>query len=287
MLKTKFLISFIVAITILVAQIGTVFAAPALRGPAPIPGIVQSIALETDVNTGITTVLVTMLGENDLSQTTRVSLETAIRLGLVTLNADGNPVIHNMALGQTIEVDPATVIPDEEVHQHPIGRALATFFSGITGLNYDQIMATHNKGTGFGVIAQALWLTMRFEGDSEVFLAILDAKETGDYSAFILDDGTAPKNWGQLRKVILDGSKNGNLGIVMSNKDKNKDKNNGSNDNTDGNGVEKNNGNGNGNNDGNGNGSNQEKDKDKDNNGNGDNGNDQNKDKDKNKDNKK
>ena len=41
---------------------------------------------------------------------------------------------------------------------------------------------------------------------SQNFSAILDAKETGDYSAFILDDSTTPKNWGQLRKAILDSS---------------------------------------------------------------------------------
>jgi len=37
---------------------------------------------------------------------------------------------------------------------------------------------------------------------SQNFSAILDAKETGEYSAFILDDNsTTPKNWGQLRKL--------------------------------------------------------------------------------------
>lgn len=224
MLKTKFLISLIVTMTILVAQVGAVSAAPALQGPDPITGAVQSITVEIDINTGITTVLVTVFGENDLSQTARVSLETAITLGLVTLDGDGKPVINHITLGQPIEVDPATMIPDQEVDQHPIGSALATFFSDITGLNYNQIMAAHKKGTGFGVIAQALWLTMKFEGDSEVFLAILDAKETGDYSAFILDDGTTPKNWGQLRKAILDSSdKKDNPGIMMSNKDKEKE----------------------------------------------------------------
>jgi len=159
-------------------------------------------------------------------------------------------------VGNSIEVEPTTVILDEEVDQHPIGSGLATFFSDITGLNYDQIMAAHNKGAGFGVISQALWLTMKFEGDSEIFLAILNAKETGDYSAFIFDEGTAPKNSEQLRKAILDSSnRKDNPGIVMTNKDKeddnrnnhdkekNKDKDNNGNDN----GKKNDNGNGNGN----------------------------------------
>jgi hypothetical protein len=277
MLKTKFLIGLLVTITMLVAQFGAVFAAPVLQEPSPIKGIVQSITLETDINTGITTVLVTVSGEDDLSPTVRVTQETAISLGLVTRNADGNPLINTMALGELIEVEPTTVIPNKEVDKHPIGSALATFFSGITGLTYDQIMTVHNKGTGFGMIAQALWLTMKFEGDSEIFLAILDAKQTGDYSAFILDGGTTPKNWEQLRKAILDRGKNGNLGIVMSNQDKNKDKNSNTNEN----------GNSGQNNSGNGNGNNQEKDRDKDNNGGGNNRNDQNKDEGQNKDKKK
>jgi len=273
MLKIKLLIRLLLTITILVAQVGTVFAAPTLQESSPITGIVQGITLETDVNTGITTVLVTVLDEHDLSQTARVSQETAIMLGLVTLDADRNPVINNSVLGQLIEVELETVIQEEEADQHPVGSALATFFSDIAGLGYDQIMAAHNKGTGFGVIAQALWLTMKFDGDSEIFLAILEAKETGDYSAFVLDDGTTPENWGQLRKAILDSSgKKDSAGIVISNKDKNKNKNNNTNNNGNGNGVENNNGN-------NGNGNNQEKDKD--NNGNG-NGQDKDKNKDKN-----
>jgi len=183
--------------TILVAQFSTVFAALVLQESSPIKGIVQSITLETDVNTGITTVLVTVSGADDWSPTVKISEKTAITLGLVTRNADGNPMINTMALGELIEVEPATVIPNKEVDKHPVGSALATFFSGITGLTYDQIMVAHNKGTGFGVIAQALWLTMRFEGNSEVFLAILDARQTSNYSAFTLDDGATELHHGK------------------------------------------------------------------------------------------
>jgi hypothetical protein len=262
MLKTKSLISFVLTTTILIAQVGAVFAAPAFQESGLIAGTVQSITLKADINTGITTVLVTVLNKNDLSQTARINLEAAIPLGLVTLNSDGNPVINNMALGQSIEVDPAIVIPDEEPERHPIGSALATFFSKITGLDYDKIMGAHDKGLGFGVIAQALWLTMKFDGDSEVFLAILDAKETGDYSAFVLDDGTIPKNWGQLRKAILDSSdKKGSLGIVISNKEKAKKNDNRNNQAKEENKDKINNGNDNGKKNGNGNGNGNGQDK--------------------------
>jgi hypothetical protein len=224
MLKTKFLITLIMTMSMLASQAGAALAASALQGPAPITGIVQRITVETDINTGITTVVVAMMDQNDVAEIIRISEETAITLGLVTLDGDGKPIINRRALGQSIEVDPTTVIPNDETNQHPVGSALASFFSDIAGLDYDQIMRAHDKGVGFGVIAQALWLTMKFEGDSDVFQAILDAKETGDYSAFILDDGSTPKNWGELRKAILEGSdKKEKPGLVMSNKDKEND----------------------------------------------------------------
>lgn len=254
MLKTKFLIALLLTMSMLASQAGTILAASALQGPIPITGIVQRITVETDINTGLTTVLVAMMDQNDVSETTRISEETAITLGLVTLDGDGKPIINRKALGQSIEVDPTTVISNDEANQHPVGNALASFFSDIAGLDYDQIMRAHDKGVGFGVIAQALWLTMKFEGDAKVFLAILDAKETGDYSAFILDDESTPKNWGELRKAILEGSdKKEKPGLVMSNKDqendnrsnpvKEKDKDNNGQDN----GNKNDNGNGNGN----------------------------------------
>ena len=243
-----------VAIMVMAAQVGTVFAAPAREEPAPIAGTVQSITLETNSSTGIATVQVTAVDTNKVTQTVRINLETAIELGLVTLDSDGNPVINEQALGQSIEIDPTAVIPEEEVVQHPVGSALAIFFSDILGIDYETIMTSHEDGFGFGVIAQALWLTKKLDGNSEVFTAILEAKETGDYSVFILPDGTTPKNWGQLRKAILSSEKD-SLGVVMSEKhDKNETGNENGNGNANGNGNEK---------------PKDNKDKDKENNGNG------------------
>ena len=168
MLKTKPLISLVLAITVLVAQAGAVLAAPALQDPAPITGTIQSITLGTDTTTGITIVLVNLLDVSGSLQTVRVSLETAITLGLVVLASDGSPVLNDLALGW-IEISPAIVLPDEEADQHPIGSALATFFSDIAGIDYGTIMAAHDQGFGFGVIAQALWLTTKLEGDADIF----------------------------------------------------------------------------------------------------------------------
>jgi len=116
---------------------------------------------------------------------------------------------------------PAVLVVEEA--QNPAGAALASYFADIT--DYETIMNAYNGEfdfgeCGFGVIAQALWLTRKMGGNSDTFLAVLLAKQTGDYSAFIFEDGTAvPENWGQFRKLVLDGDKKANLGVVMSQKD--------------------------------------------------------------------
>lgn len=245
MSKTNFLISLVLAVSVLVGQVGGVYAAPALQDSAPISGIVQSITLETDPNTGITTVMVEVTGTGQVTpQEVRLSQTTAEKLGLVIPDGDGNPVINKSTLGQPIEITRAMVIPAQEVDRHPIGNALETFFSDIKGIDYSIIMDAHEAGVGFGVIAQALWLTRQVHGDAKTFSALLSAKQNNDYTNLpfvILDEnGTpvTPENWGQLRKIIANGNK---ISKVASNqntvndqnkakgKDKSKDKNKGNN----------------------------------------------------------
>ena len=250
--KMNFFVSLLLAISLLLIQVGRVFAAPALQADTPVGGTVQSITLETDPTTGVITVIMTLMDENQLSQSARVSLESAITLGLVALDGDGNAMINELALGQPLEVDPAFLIPDVEEEQHPVGNALATFFSDIAGLDYEAIMTAHDEGMGFGVIAQALWLTTKLEGNAEIFQSILLAKQTGDYSAFTVD-GTTPSNWGQLKKAILNTDKKNGVGAVMSTPRNNEN----------GNGNDKNKDN-NRNENGNGKGNNGDKDKNKD-----------------------
>jgi hypothetical protein len=254
MSRMKLLLGIVLTIIFSMAQVGGALAA---QQAAPISGTVQTITLESDPTTGVVTVIVDLMDSNDVSQTVRVSQETAIELGLVLLDGDGNPTINELALGEPVEIDPTTVIPDQQEPQHPVGSALATFFSDIEGMDYDTIMAAHEDGVGFGVIAQALWVTSELEGDSGLFQDLLYAKQHNDYSAFsdFTEDKTTPKSWGQLRKVLLNKK---SLGIVMSNhdnngtnanengnnknKDKNKDKNshaNGNNNNGNGNGPNK------------------------------------------------
>ena len=242
--KSKIFVAFILTFVILISQFGVVFATPASKITL-LTGTVQSITLETDTNTGVTTVLVTVLDENNASQIVRINVKNATKLGLITNDENGTPAINPSALGKTIQIDPKAALADNGVNQNPVADALATFFSGTT--DYETIMQAHNEGFGYGVIAQALWLTDKLKGTSADFLAILNAKETGDFSAFILQDGSTPTNWGQFKKAVLDGDKIGNLGVVMApNHNKNGNGHNGNNNHPGSNHGNGNNGNGNG-----------------------------------------
>jgi hypothetical protein len=219
MTRTKAIYSILLATALLATQIMTVSAAPAKQDTVPITGTVQSVTLETDSATGTTIVVVILTDEAGATQTIRLSLADATALGL--LNEDGS--INPDATGTSIEIDPALVIPEpleepEEEMQHPVGSAIADFFSGLLGVDYETIMGYHDEGVGFGVIAQALWMTKALGGDSETFSAILEAKQDHDYSAITLPDGSTPQNWGQFRKAVMhdrDKAKE-NLGAIMS-----------------------------------------------------------------------
>jgi hypothetical protein len=160
-------------------------------------------------------VLVTVLDAAGETQTVRLSLETAMVLGLVTLDPlTQEAVVDESQIGQTVEIDPATVIPEEEPVEedvHPIAWLLAEFF----GEDPSVVEGYHEDGFGFGVIAQALWMSETIGGDASAAGLILQAKETGDFSAFTLEDGTIPSNWGQFKKAVL-GKEKKNLGVIVS-----------------------------------------------------------------------
>jgi hypothetical protein len=249
------------AISLLGIQTGGVFAASALQTFPALKGTIQSITLETYSTTGMTIISVTVMDQDQLFQTVRIGEKAAKDLGLVIFDGDGKLIINDSALGQQVEIPPELVLPDKDENRHPVGNALATFFSNVPGLNYDTIMLAHNDGVRFRVIARALWLTTKLEGNVEVFHALLLARETGDYRAFTLEDGTVPQNWGELQRALLDGKKPENLGGIMSNQnsgnvntpEKNKEKDNNKDKNKE---KEKDNGS-------NGNGNNEDKEKEK------------------------
>ena len=281
-MKRMKIISTIVLATILLAtQIIAVGAAPASQDAPPITGTVESITLETDAETGETTVVVTLTDELGATQTVRLSLVDATTLELLIDDETINPD----AIESPIAIGSALVIPEEtgeeEEDQHPVGSAIADFFSDLLGVDYETVMDYHDEGVGFGVIAQALWMTNALvtDGDTEMtpedwFAAIMYAKQNNEYGEITLPDGSTPQNWGQFRKAVMHDREKSkeNLGAIMSGRA------------DDGQGDEtqtetQNNGNGNnpdkdkGNN-GNNNGNNPDKDK-----GNNGNGNNKNKDK--------
>jgi hypothetical protein len=218
MKKMKIISTIVLATILLATQIIAVGAAPANQDTSLITGIVETITLETDAETGTTTVVVTLTDELGATQTVRLSLVDATTLELLIDDETINPD----AIESPIAIGSALVIPEEtgeeEEDQHPVGSAIADFFSDLLGVDYETVMDYHDEGVGFGVIAQALWMTNALEGDSETFAAILEAKISKDYSGIELEDGSEPENWGQFRKAVMrdrEKSKE-NLGAIMS-----------------------------------------------------------------------
>src|SRR4026209_2211651 len=105
MTKHKFLIRFVLAIVVLISQVGVVFAATTNQVPLII-GTLQSITLETDVTTTVTTVRITILDENNSPQILRLDIKTALALGLITADENGTSAINATALGLTVQIDP-------------------------------------------------------------------------------------------------------------------------------------------------------------------------------------
>ncbi len=205
----KTFVSTVLTLALLAVSVSAVFAQA-----ATITGTVQSITIGTDAN-GATTVAVSLLDGQGATQTVTLSLATATSLGLVTTDLAGVTTVSNTAVGAPVTVNTTDVITASAEKQHPVGSALSDFFSSLTGVDYDTIMSYHNDGMGFGVIAQALWMTKSLDGDATTFAALLDAKKSGDFSNITLADGSTPDNWGDVVKSIKHGD---NLGSVMSGK---------------------------------------------------------------------
>jgi len=214
----KLFTSIFLVLTLLAMTAGTAFAQDATS----ITGTVQTVEIITDATTGESVVVVKLLDETTgTTQTVNITLEAAVTLGLVTTDSTtGESTVTEGAVGTTVEIDPTTVIPEEvttEEAQHPVGSSLSNFFSGLLGVDYEKIMSYHDEGVGFGVIAQALWLSKNLDGGTDTFIALMEAKQSGDYSAITLPDGSTPDNWGD---VVRSHKKGENLGSIMSDKAK-------------------------------------------------------------------
>jgi len=246
MSRAKVFISILMVLILTVLSGASVWAAPRQD---VITGIVDNIKIVTEVdpNTGetITTVLVTLVDESGETQTVRLSLETAASLGLVqvdkdgkpVLDDDGNPIVNKDWIDQPVEIDPNLVLEiiEEEGEQavHPVASALAKFIRDKLGLDddlYETIMGYHEEdGHGFGIIAQAWWMSVALtgEGDAKLLGDILDAKKGHNgFEITLPGNGTTmtttitAKNWGQFRQAVLRSEKVkknlANLGAIMS-----------------------------------------------------------------------
>lgn len=229
MFKLKSIAGILLVVTLLFSQVGIVFAAPALQETTPIIGTVTAISKEVDSN-GVTTVLVTIKDDMGGTQTVRISAQSAVDLGLASYGTSTNELVlvDPTTLTEPVTIEPTAVIVDEEPAEepfNPVAAMLATFFSVDVGT----VNKYHEDGYGFGVIAQAMWISRNVNGDASIAGLILQAKESGNYGDILLSDGTvltmpdgsAPQNWGQFKKALLD--KKNNLGVIVSGKEENED----------------------------------------------------------------
>ncbi len=224
MTKMKVLASVLLALMVLFAQVGSAAAAPQTQdGTITVTGTVTAIGEpQTDAN-GVITVPVTVQDANGVETIVLVSEADAA----------------NLTVGQkdvTVTGTAGDAVPPEEEDVHPISQLLADFFFPDDPTMASMIDSWHNgeftvidedgneqpvdQVFGFGVIAQALWmsqtLNLNSEGaDADIAALILQAKKTGDYSAFTLPGGESPTNWGQFKKALKGNNKH-NLGVIVS-----------------------------------------------------------------------
>jgi len=224
MIKTKLLAGLLLVFMLLAAQVGMAAAAP-LAQNGSITGTIQEITTETDAN-GVTTVLVTLEDDQGIIQTVRISDVTADELGLFDLTTQ-KPVLTQ--IGQPVVINPTTLIPDEEPTQeavHPIAGLLAAFFFPDDPDMASVVDVYHEDGFGFGVIAQALWMSKTITEtaeedatlkDATLAGCILQAKRDGTYDAcFDFGGDPVPTNWGQFKKALRENKEKHNLGTIVS-----------------------------------------------------------------------
>jgi hypothetical protein len=219
MQKYKTFVGFLIALVLVSIQAASVQAA-SFNQTGVITGTIQSISTLTDPS-GNTIVLVTLTDPLGTTQTERLSLDTAITLGLVTKSSDGT-IIVNDVIGQSTTIDTSSVLVDpcksSDGTEQFVGKALANFFCGSIGLDYTTVEGYHTTGFGYGEIAQACFMAQVLGGDAALCGSILAAKKTGDFSSLVLPDGVTPANWGQLKKDVLGQEVKSltNLGAIVS-----------------------------------------------------------------------
>jgi len=245
-MKTKLLISFLVAIMLVALQVGAAAAAPTAQDPTPVVGTVAGVTVLPDGTVDVDV----LLSDGTTHQTVNLTAAQAEAAGLVTVDpVTGDVTVNDGVVGLPFD---SSTLPEEDAcapsdtgetagettggatttgsettgedtgegTTHPVGDALSQFFCGTLGTSYSDIMDFHDEGYGFGVIAQALWAANQLGMDPhDVLLA-----KSGDLDyADLFPAGTenVPTNWGQFRKFVFaevtDDYKH-NLGEIMSGK---------------------------------------------------------------------
>ncbi len=100
-------------------------------------------------------------------------------------------------------ITPTTEITSTTSNTHPVASAIANHFSGVFSTTYEGVMALHEEGLGFGVIAKAYFAAQKLGIDPQV----------------LLDEFAAGTGWGQIMKNhgLHPGQGRGsNLGAIMS-----------------------------------------------------------------------
>jgi hypothetical protein len=211
----KLLLSLVLGLGLVIAQAGTVYAAPPQQDDVSITGTVHGVEVEAGSESDSQAVVVTLRMKNK-TQTVRVSLETGIALGLVALDESKYPVIVDSSFGTDVTIDLDEVYPGSSVVEHPVGSKVTDFFSNFMDVDYEMVSTSHSNSFGFGTITQALWMTEKLGGDATLFQTILTAKQTKDYQYVAIPGGEIPQNWGQFKKSVLSEKDNTTLGDVVS-----------------------------------------------------------------------
>jgi hypothetical protein len=214
MFKQKVLVGLLLVVAVLFAQVGIVFAAPAAQESTTttISGNITHIETQQDAD-GNTVIVVTVEGYQPITLTEQEAADA----GLYDMNTHQLLVQDGDAVSLT--VDSSKAVPDQsEEPVNPVAAILSSFF----GADASVVNQYHEDGYGFGVIAQAMWISQNVNGDASLAGLILQAKKTGNYSDIMLSDGTpltlpdgsVPTNWGQFKKALLE--KKNNLGMIVS-----------------------------------------------------------------------
>lgn len=222
MLRMKMIAGLTLVAAVLMVVSSTALAAPGAQSvdtatptvtatvtAAPIVGTIQTINITT--TNGVTSVIVTLTGKLDgKTYTQTYTLAEAESLGLVTL-VNNQPAVDTTKIGTDLTfTPPAPTVTPTPTSQNPVSALIATFF----GLDYSLVDSFHQDGSGYGVIAQACWMSFEVKGDTSLCSDILKAKQSGDYSAIQLPNGETPTNWGQFKKAVQE--KGQNLGSIIS-----------------------------------------------------------------------